>query len=121
MAVVTNNRSPQTTGLECPKPGIAVRHRMFSPVFTFQVSGKFAPSATPEACGPRNDGQLSSDDAARGKGGNGVAAVRTTRRCSSPRCRAANSRANTPIKKRRKALVFTVTDPSVSYLYVIAE
>src|SRR5688572_16557984 len=31
---------------------------MFSPVFAFHWSGRFCPSAMPDACGPRNDGQL---------------------------------------------------------------
>ena len=31
---------------------------MFSPVFPFQRSGRFCCSAIPDACGPRNDGQL---------------------------------------------------------------
>jgi hypothetical protein len=48
-AVVRKIRSPQTTGLECPNPGIAVFHWIFSPVSTFQASGMFEPSATPEA------------------------------------------------------------------------
>jgi hypothetical protein len=46
IAVVTNTRSPQTIGLECARPGMAVRHRMFSPVRVFQLSGRFCPSAT---------------------------------------------------------------------------
>src|SRR6185295_18658476 len=58
IAVVTKIRFPQTTGLECASPGIGVRQRIFSPVLPFHLSGRFCPSATPEACGPRNDGQL---------------------------------------------------------------
>src|SRR5215217_2931188 len=57
-AEVTKIRFPQTTGLECARPGIAVRQRMFWPVFPFHSSGRFCPSATPDAFGPRNDGQL---------------------------------------------------------------
>src|ERR1700752_1627380 len=51
-------RLPQTIGLECARPGIVVRQRMFWPVFVFHSSGRFCPSATPDAFGPRNDGQL---------------------------------------------------------------
>src|SRR6185369_15913301 len=57
-AVVTKTRFPQTTGLECASPGIGVRQRMFSPVLPFHLSGRFCPSAIPEAFGPRKDGQL---------------------------------------------------------------
>src|ERR1043165_4445539 len=57
-ALVTNILSPQTTGLECASPGIGVRHRMFSPVLTSHLSGRFCFSTTPEACVPRNEGQL---------------------------------------------------------------
>ena len=56
-AVVTNNRSPQITGLEWARPGMRVFQRIFSPVSPFQDAGKLWPSATPEADGPRNDGQ----------------------------------------------------------------
>lgn len=56
-AVVTNSRSPQTTGLEWPSPGIAVFHRTCSPLATSQRTGAAAPSATPAAPGPRNEGQ----------------------------------------------------------------
>src|SRR6185369_17070472 len=45
-------------GLEWARPGIGVCQIMFSPVFPFHWSGRFCPSATPDACGPRNDGQL---------------------------------------------------------------
>src|SRR5262245_29186095 len=51
-------RCPQTTGLECARPGIAARQRIFSPVLPSQRSGRFCRSATPAACAPRNDGQF---------------------------------------------------------------
>ena len=73
IALVTKIRSPQTTGLECASPGMGVRHRMFSPVLPFQRSGRCCPSATPDACGPRKDGQLPLADVACGS-------VRRTRR-----------------------------------------
>ena len=57
-ALVTKIRFPQTTGLEWASPGIGVRQRMFCPVLAFHSSGRFWPSATPDACGPRNEGQL---------------------------------------------------------------
>ena len=47
-------------------PGMFVRHRMFSPFSAFQLSGNCCPSATPAACGPRNDGQLPERSPARG-------------------------------------------------------
>src|SRR5580658_663476 len=52
-------RSPHTTGLECPKPGIAVFQRMFLPDSTFHSIGG-APAPTPLADGPRNWGQFAS-------------------------------------------------------------
>src|SRR4026209_62449 len=57
-ADVTKIRFPQTTGLEWARPGIEVRQRMFSPVLAFHWSGNICPSATPDAPGPRNEGQL---------------------------------------------------------------
>jgi hypothetical protein len=59
--------SPQTTGLEWASPGIGVRHTMCSPFEPSHLSGSRCPSATPDACGPRNDGQLPAAGAARGK------------------------------------------------------
>ncbi len=76
-ALVTNTRSPQTIGLECASPGIGTRQRMFSPVFTFQMSGSFIPSATPVAPGPRNDGHASFAAGAGPRGFRRSAAVRT--------------------------------------------
>jgi|ERR1700691_155039 hypothetical protein len=58
-ALVTKIRSPQTTGLEWPRPGIAVFQRMFLPDSTFHSMGG-APAPTPLAEGPRNWGQLGS-------------------------------------------------------------
>ena len=58
MAVVTNTRSPQTMGLECPRPGIGVFQRTPFADSTFQLAGVEKPSATPLAAGPRNDGQF---------------------------------------------------------------
>src|SRR6185503_13919986 len=40
---------------------MGVRQRMFSPDFTLHLSGRFCPSAIPDACAPRNDGQFPSD------------------------------------------------------------
>jgi len=50
MAVVTNTKSPQTTGLEWPRPGISVFQRTFS--VALQRTGA-SPGATPSADGPR--------------------------------------------------------------------
>jgi hypothetical protein len=39
-AVVMNTRSPQTTGLEWDRPGMAAFHAMLVPVFVFQETGR---------------------------------------------------------------------------------
>src|SRR5262245_45795253 len=56
-AVVTNSLSPHTIGLETARPGIAVFQRTPSPLAASHFSGAAKPSATPDATGPRNDGQ----------------------------------------------------------------
>ena len=58
MAVVTKIWFPQTIGLECARPGMPVFHAMLTPLETFQLVGSFWPSATPDAPGPRNEGQF---------------------------------------------------------------
>jgi hypothetical protein len=58
-ALARRMRSPQTTGLEWPRPGMAVFQRMFLPDSTFHSVGG-APTPTPLAEGPRNWGQLRS-------------------------------------------------------------
>ena len=73
-ALVTKIRCPQTTGLECASPGIGVRQRMFSPVLPFHRSGRFCRSATPEACGPRKEGQLPFEVFGSGRAGGRAAA-----------------------------------------------
>src|SRR6187200_3041353 len=80
IAVVTNTRLPQTTGLECPSPGSEVRQRMLSPVFTSQLSGRFCLTATPDACVPRNAGQLPAAAPAAASLEERSPAVRTIRR-----------------------------------------
>ena len=67
-ALVTKIRSPHTTGLECARPGIGVRHRMFSPLAPSQRSGRFCPSATPEACAPAERRPAAGAAAAGGNG-----------------------------------------------------
>src|ERR1700681_3015801 len=57
-AVDTNTRSPHTIGLDTARPGTAVFHSTFSPVARFHVTGVGRPSPTPDAPGPRNDGQF---------------------------------------------------------------
>jgi hypothetical protein len=79
-ALVTKTRPPQTTGLECARPGIAVRQRTFSPVFGSQRSGRFCRSATPEACGPRKEGQLPAAVFGAGRAGGRAPAVLSMRR-----------------------------------------
>ena len=56
-ALVTKMRSPQTTGLEWPRPGIGVFQATFVPAATSQVSGGWPAASTPLASGPRNEGQ----------------------------------------------------------------
>src|SRR5262249_58559197 len=58
IAVVMKTRLPHTTGLEWARPGIRVFHLMLVPFSAFQLSGRFCPSAIPEAWSPRNEGQL---------------------------------------------------------------
>src|SRR5712692_7892784 len=57
-AVLTNTRSSQTIGLECASPGIGVFQTMRVPCAASQSTGSFCPSATPDADGPRNEGQF---------------------------------------------------------------
>src|SRR5256885_12017725 len=60
-AVETNTRSPHTIGLDTATPGTGVFQRMFSPVAAFHFTAVRAPSATPDAPRPRNDGQFCAD------------------------------------------------------------
>ena len=69
IALVTKMRSPQTTGLECARPGIGVRQRMPSFEVAFHVSGRSCPFAIPVAFGPRKDGQLPVAGLAAGNAG----------------------------------------------------
>src|SRR5271169_1771077 len=55
-----NTLSPQTTGLECASPGIAVFQRTFSFFVASHLVGA-VPSATPEPLGQRNVGQLAAN------------------------------------------------------------
>src|SRR5438045_8580921 len=50
-------RSPQTTGEECPLPGMGVFQRTFS--FSLQRTGTPVSSLVPSPRGPRHPGQLS--------------------------------------------------------------
>jgi 2-methylisocitrate lyase-like PEP mutase family enzyme len=56
--VITNTRLSQTIGLEWESPGMAVRQTTFWFPSKFQVTGYFDLSSTPEAFGPRNEGQF---------------------------------------------------------------
>src|SRR6185503_16831452 len=56
-AVVTNTRSPQTTGDEFASPGTSTFHTTLVPFSTSKFTGVLAPLPTPEAPGPRNWGQ----------------------------------------------------------------
>src|SRR5262249_39917891 len=62
-AEVTKMRSFHTTGLEWPAPGSAAFHRTFVRAATSQVVGRFWPSETPRASGPRKVGQVSANAA----------------------------------------------------------
>src|SRR5688572_1007856 len=55
IAVVTQRRLPQMTGLEWPRPGTAADHRTFFLPGTSQVVGVGNPSETPAPRMPRND------------------------------------------------------------------
>src|SRR5262245_41477978 len=57
-AVETNTRSPHTTGLDTATPATGAFHATFSPVCTSHFTGVGDPSATPDAPGPRNEGQF---------------------------------------------------------------
>ena len=52
---VTNMRSPQTMGVECPSPGRSVFHRTF--LVSLHSTGGLAYGATPVPKGPRHCGQ----------------------------------------------------------------
>src|SRR5262249_697696 len=55
--VVTNTRSPQTMGDECPLPGMGVFQRIFSVLL--QRRGTLVSSDVPSPRGPRQPGQFS--------------------------------------------------------------
>jgi hypothetical protein len=82
MALVTKSASPQTIGLECPSPGIVVRHKMFVPVAGFHSSGRSCLSAMPDASGPRKDGQCPVPFACGGSALFDIPLARTMRRAS---------------------------------------
>ena len=63
--VETKTSSPQTTGLERPRPGIGVFHATFVPSATFQVAGSENPSATPRGA---DAAELRPVDSGRGAG-----------------------------------------------------
>src|SRR5262249_20161494 len=63
-AVETNTRSPQTIGLDTATPATGVLQSTFSPLVTLHFTGIGEPSATPEAPGPRNDGQFCAESVA---------------------------------------------------------
>ena len=58
--------SPQTTGLDSPRPGMAVFHTTLVLSAAFHVVGSEKPSATPAAAMPRNCGQSTPGFGARG-------------------------------------------------------
>src|SRR6185295_1813673 len=62
-AVVTKMRSPQIIGLEWPRPGMGVFHKMLIDFSTSQAVGGLLPSPTPAPFGPRKDGQFCAYDA----------------------------------------------------------
>ena len=59
---------------------MGVRQRVFSPFLASHWSGRFWPSTTPDACGPRNEGQLPLEVVASWTTTGDAAAVRTMRR-----------------------------------------
>ena len=57
-AVVTKIRSPNTIGLECARPGIAIfQATFFDPATSHVTGGREGACATPLESGPRNAGQ----------------------------------------------------------------
>src|SRR5258707_8903274 len=65
-AVETKRRSPHTIGLDRATPASGVFQRMFSPVAAFHLTAVGSlPSATPDADGPRKDGQFCADSTAQ--------------------------------------------------------
>src|SRR6185503_6159623 len=58
MAVITKIWLSQIIGLECDRPGMLVFQRTFCDFSRSHVVGGFVPSATPDAFGPRNEGQF---------------------------------------------------------------
>src|SRR5262245_59185938 len=64
-AFVTKILSPQMIGDEWPSPSMGVFQRTLVDRSPSQAIGGDCPSATPDAPGPRNDGQLIGDAAAR--------------------------------------------------------
>src|SRR6185436_11190881 len=57
-AVITKIWFPQIIGLACDRPGMRVFQSTFCDFSMSQEVGGFVPSATPDAFGPRNDGQF---------------------------------------------------------------
>src|ERR1700752_851101 len=57
-AVITKIWLFQTIGLECERAGMFVFQSTFCVFSRSQEVGGFVPSATPDAFGPRNDGQF---------------------------------------------------------------
>jgi hypothetical protein len=122
IAVVTKTRSPHTTGLECASPGIGVRQTTFSPVLTSHVFGRLWPSATPDALGPRKDGQLSVAGFAADSFGARAGPLRTILRSPvgtvSPGGRHVLSRRTICRGTQASATVVRITRaPSTRYLY----
>src|SRR5687768_8429578 len=67
-AVMTKTLLPHTTGLACERPGTGVFQRTLNDFAASHETGRGRPSATPEALGPRNEGQFcppASETAAR--------------------------------------------------------
>src|SRR5262249_55393792 len=77
IAVVTNTSSPQTIGLDRPRPGIGVFQRTFVPFDGFHVVGSEKPSAMPLASMPRNCGQSTAGFGAAGAPTSAMVSVRT--------------------------------------------
>src|SRR4051794_10069963 len=61
IAVETNTRLPQTTGLETATPSTGVFQATFSFAGAFHLTAVGLPSAVPAAFAPRNDGQFWAD------------------------------------------------------------
>ena len=90
MAAETKTRLSQTTGDECPSPGVAVFHSPF--VSGSKWTGRPVSVETPSAAGPRQAGQLANQFA----GADGVSAAAAPEADCPPKAGAGGARTRAP-------------------------